>query len=189
MVKNPELEKKLQEASAAPAIEKKKVGRPVGWRKNPEAGSDTEPKPKAQPENILPAVNEVEAVMFAGMLAGISNMFVKKDYRDKLKFTTEEFLNVTRPATQLKAYYAPNFGGIYVVWTQFATAGIALGVQKANIIKEIIKKDKDARGITDTVTDTVANKPVTLDAEIKSDVGTGKENNPGNGDKGNGKVD
>lgn len=108
-------------------------------RGRPKKVIEPPPPPPAKP---VPVCNETEALLFAQMIAGIANAFVKKEYKDKLKFEVEELLNVTRPMVILKEYYLPNLGGIYAVWTQFAIAGGALGIQKYNKMKELMQDDK-----------------------------------------------
>jgi hypothetical protein len=119
---------------AAPPIRKR--GRPAGSTK---AAKEAQAAPIQAP---VPPVNEMEAELFAKIFAGAANMFIKKEYKDKLNFTPDEFLTITRPAVQLKAYYMPSLGGIYSIWLQFGLAAGAMGLAKYKIINEIMQNER-----------------------------------------------
>lgn len=137
------LDAKIETATQTPEAEtpgvvNRKRGRPKGRKDDLREPNKSSSQP-LDTQKPVPPVDENEAKMFAQMFAGLANMFVKEPYKEKLRFTEEELLNVTRPAVQLKAYYMPNFGGIYAVWTQFTVCACGLGFQKYNIIREIMK--------------------------------------------------
>lgn len=114
--------------------EKRGRGRPKGSKNSSSKENDL--------PDIIPLPDLNESKMFANIISGAFNMFVKPEYKDRLNLQPQELEFFCNGLSQLKQYYIPNIGGIYAVILTTIGSGAMIGISKYKIIQEIIKEEK-----------------------------------------------